>query len=71
VDVYPEENLHDAMEKAYEITGTRKVMIFDGTYGAVNCSPELAEELFEKAPEVSRIVDEELLPKWLLQRGLE
>ena len=71
VDVYPEENLHDAMEKAHEITGTRKVMIFDGTYGAVNCTPELAEELFEKAPEISRIVDEELLPKWLEQRGLD
>ncbi len=28
-------------------------------------------EVFEKAPEISRTVDEELLPRWLEQRGLD
>jgi len=70
-DIYPEETLHDAMEKAYEVAGTRKVMVFDGTYGAINCTADLAAELKEKAPHVATQVDEELLPKWMRQRGLE
>jgi hypothetical protein len=64
------ENLAQAMEKAYEIAGTRKVIVFDGTYGAINCSPELAGQLLELAPRVSQEVEEHFLPKWMRQRGL-
>ena len=67
---YACEGLTEAMEKAYEVTGSRKVMVFDGTYGAINCSPELAEELISKAPQVSEEVEKIHLPKWLKQRGL-
>ena len=60
-----------AMEFAYKVTGTDKVMIFDGAMGGMNVSESLAKFLVEKAPEVSRLVDEELLPKWLRQRGVD
>lgn len=65
------ENLTEAMEKAYQIAGTRKVIVFDGTYGAINCSPELAEQLTLLAPHVSQQVEEHFLPKWMRQRGFE
>lgn len=60
-----------AMDFAYRATGTDKVIIFDGAMGAINVSESLAELLVKKAPEVSRRVDEELLPKWLSQRGVD
>ncbi|MFM0156913.1 hypothetical protein [Paraburkholderia sediminicola] len=63
-------DLPEAMDKAREIAQTDKVMIFDGSYGAINCSPSMAEFLRQRAPEISREVDEVLLPKWLKQRGL-
>jgi hypothetical protein len=31
----------------------------------------MAQLLIDKAPEVSRKVDEELLPMWLKQRGID
>jgi len=34
-------------------------------------SPSLAEFLMQKAPEVSRRVEQELMPKWLRQRGFD
>ena len=64
------ENLDDAMRFAYKATGTDKVLIFDGALGGLNVSASLLELLKEKAPLVSKKVDEELLPKWLKQRGL-
>jgi hypothetical protein len=63
------EDLEAAMEFAYKIAKTDKVLIFDGVYGSINMSKSLAEYLIEKVPEV----EEELkkrLPKWLKQRGL-
>ncbi|MBC7229925.1 MAG: hypothetical protein H5T74_05990 [Actinobacteria bacterium] len=60
-----------AMRKAKRAAHTDKVLIFDGSFGHLNLSPSLADELVEKAPGVSRRVEEELLPKWLKQRGLE
>ena len=45
--------------------------MFDGSFGSINLSPALAEFLVQKVPEVSRKVDEELLPKWLRQRGFD
>ncbi len=64
------EDTKAAMEFAYKTTGTKKVVIFDGAMGGINVSEPMAEYLLKKAPEVSRRVDEELLPKWLRQRGV-
>lgn len=61
----------DAMKFAYSVAGTDKVIIFDGAMGGVNVSRSLAGLLLEKAPGVSRRVDQELLPRWLGQRGID
>jgi hypothetical protein len=59
------------MEFAYKTTGTRKVIIFDGAMGGINVSEPMAELLLKKAPAVSERVENELLPKWLRQRGID
>ncbi|GAV23071.1 hypothetical protein [Carboxydothermus pertinax] len=64
-------DLDSAMAYAYKVAKTDKVIIFDGAAGGLNCSESLAEYLKAKAPEVSRRVDQELLPKWLRQRGID
>ena len=61
----------DAMNFAYRVTGTDKVIIFDGAMGGLNCSKSLAEDLIEWAPKVSKEVDEVLMPKWFGQRGVD
>jgi hypothetical protein len=63
-------DLDTAMDHAYRLAKTDKVIIFDGAAGGINCSESLAELLMEKAPEVSREVDEKFMPKWLKQRAL-
>ncbi|WP_406676594.1 hypothetical protein [Moorella sp. ACPs] len=65
------ESTEAAMEFAYKATGTRKVLIFDGAMGGINVSEPLAELLLKKAPAVSERVENELLPKWLRQRGVD
>lgn len=65
------ENLETAMTFAREIARTDNVIVFDGSFGALTVSPALAEHLIARAPEVSRRVDEELMPKWLRQRGID
>ena len=65
------EDLEDAMAMARETAQTDKVIIFDGSYGDINLSPSLGEFLIAKAPEISKKVDEDLLPKWLRQRGID
>ena len=69
--VVTSENLETAMEFARSIAKTDNVIVFDGCFGAVTCSPSLAAYLMERAPAVSKRVDEELLPKWLRQRGID
>jgi hypothetical protein len=59
------------MKMSCQTAQTDKVIIFDGSYGNINLSPSLGEFLIEKAPEISQKVDEELLPKWLRQRGID
>ncbi len=59
-----------AMAFAKKVTGTEKILVFDGAMGGINLSAPLADLLLAKAPEVSRRVDEVLLPKWLKQRGI-
>lgn len=59
-----------AMRFARAVTGTDKIIIFDGAVGGLNVSESLAEYLLAKAPDVSRLVDNQLLPKWFRQRGM-
>jgi hypothetical protein len=59
-----------AMDFAYKAADTRKVIIFDGAMSGINVSEPLAELLLNKAPAVSDRVENELLPKWLRQRGV-
>ncbi len=59
-----------AMDFAYKVTGTAKVLVFDGAMGGINVSEPLAELLLRKAPAVNQRVEEVLLPKWLRQRGI-
>ena len=70
-DVLAEPDLPAAVATAIERTGIDKGIVFDGCYGAINMTRSMAEYLLERAPEVARMVDEELLPRWLRQRGLE
>jgi hypothetical protein len=69
-DVVVAPNLTEAVRIAAEMTGTDKGIVFDGCYGAINMTRPMAEFLLAKAPEVARLVDRELLPKWLRQRNL-
>lgn len=64
------EDLEAALNKACEQSNTDKVIVFDGSYGNINLSPSLGRLFLERAPEVNKKVDEELLPMWLAQRGL-
>jgi hypothetical protein len=59
-----------AIKKARRAARTDNVLIFDGSFGHFNLSPSLADEMAEKAPKVRTKVEEDLLPKWLSQRGL-
>jgi hypothetical protein len=65
------DSLDNAMRFAYKTTGTDKVLIFDGAIGGMNVSDSLAELLRFKAPAISKRVDEDLMPKWLKQRGIQ
>ena len=66
-----EETTEDALEAAQHRGATDKVLVFDGSYGRLTVSPSMAEFLKARAPAVSQRVEEELLPMWLRQRGLE
>jgi hypothetical protein len=61
----------EAMAYARKATGSEKILVFDGAFGGINLTEPLKELLLAKAPAVSRRVDEELLPKWLRQRGIQ
>jgi hypothetical protein len=65
------DSLEHAMEYAHKIAKTDKVIIFDGAAGGINVSKSLAKLLIAKAPEVSKQVDKQLMPKWLRQRGIQ
>jgi hypothetical protein len=65
------ENLETAMEFARKTAKTDNIIVFDGCFGAITLSPPLAELLIKKAPDVNRRVDQELMPKWLRQRGID
>lgn len=65
------EHLDGAMHFAYQTAKTDKVLIFDGAMGGINVSGSLADLLVAKAPAVAAKVDNELMPKWLKQRGVK
>lgn len=65
------ENLEAAMRFARAVARTDNVMVFDGSFGKMTVSPPLAAHLSERAPEVGRRVERELMPKWLRQRGID
>lgn len=64
------ETLECAVGFARQIAKTDKIILFDGSFGHINLSSSMGGFLIEKAPEVNRKV-EELLPKWLKQRGID
>jgi hypothetical protein len=64
------DSTESAMEFARKVTGTEKVLIFDGAPGGINVSKPLRDLFLAKAPEVNRRVEEEMIPKWLKQRGV-
>lgn len=64
-------SLNAAMHFARASAKTENIIIFDGAIGGINVSYPLADQLKAKAPLVNRKVDEELLPKWLRQRGIK
>ncbi|MDH7509249.1 MAG: hypothetical protein QHH00_07625 [Methanomassiliicoccales archaeon] len=64
------EDLESAIEMAMRITGTDKILAFDGAPGAINLSKSLALDLINMAPDVDREVEGTLLPKWCKQRGI-
>jgi hypothetical protein len=65
------DDLPTALGYAKRVSGTDKVIIFDAASGGINMSESLADQMLEMAPGVSRRVDEELLPRWLRQRGMD
>ena len=64
-------DLETAVDFAVRIAETDKIIVFDGSFGHINLSPSLAEFMLKKAPDIAREVDEELLPMWLRQRGID
>jgi hypothetical protein len=62
-----EEGIRVALERG----NTDKVIVFDGSYGHLTVNQPMADLLRAKAPAVERRVEDELLPKWLRQRGLD
>jgi len=70
-DALETRDLKKAVDFAKRLSGTDKILIFDGAVGGFNVSESLAEEMRRLAPEVAREVDNELMPMWLKQRGLE
>ena len=65
------EDLEAAIDFAVRISETDKIIVFDGSFGHINLTPSMAEFMLKKAPEIAREVDEELLPMWLKQRGID
>jgi hypothetical protein len=69
--VVTSENLETALEFAKRIARTDKIIVFDGSFGALTVSPSLENYLAGRAEDVRKRVDERLMPKWLSQRGLD
>ena len=64
-------DLYEAMDKVKEVQKTDSFIVYDGSYGYINCSRGMAEQLFKNAPKIERRAKEELYPKYMKQRQLE
>lgn len=65
------DSLEGAMAFAHMVAETDNVIAFDGAPGGFNLSVSLARQLEKAAPGVSERVDQELLPMWMKQRGID
>jgi len=65
------DTLETAMELAYKIAGTDKVIAFDGSFGRITVSRTMADFFTKMAPDVARQVEAHYLPLWLKQRGMD
>jgi hypothetical protein len=65
------ENLRKAVDIARRFARTENILVFDGAIAGFNVSEPLAEEMRRLAPDVSREVDQNLMPMWLQQRGIQ
>jgi len=63
-------DIGEAVEMAIERGETDRLICFDGTYGAINLSPSMAEHLLELAPAAAAQAEDDL-PRWLAQRGID
>lgn len=59
-----------ALDNVMKISGCKNIILFDGAVGGINVSTDLRNFLIERAPKVSRDVEEVYMPKWLKQRGM-
>ena len=65
------QTLPEAVEQLTEITGTDKFIVFDGSFGFINCTESAAEAMVKLAPKIQDKVYNELYPKYIKQRGIE
>jgi len=63
-------DLEQGIGFARRFAKTSNMLAFDGAIGGFNVTEALAEKLHQLAPQVSKEVDEVLMPRWLKQRGL-
>jgi hypothetical protein len=64
------ESLKKGICFAKRFAKTDHILAFDGAVGGLNVSNTMGERLYNLAPEVAEEVEEQLMPKWLTQRGL-
>jgi hypothetical protein len=64
------EDLRKAVAFAKRFAKTDCILAFDGAVGGLNVSGALAERMHQLAPDVARKVDDQLMSKWLRQRGM-
>ncbi len=64
------ESLGCAVQFAKRVSGTDRILVFDGAIGGFNCSESMREYLMELSPKVRDLWETELLPKWLKQRNM-
>ena len=68
--IHHTQTLPEAMEQAAKLTGSDRFVVYDGSYGYINCTESAAEDLLAKAPVIQKKVDE-LYPMYMKQRGYE
>lgn len=64
------DTLREAMDKAREISGSDNFVLYDGTFGFLNCTRGVAEELIANAVGIKEMIDEKY-PMYMEQRGLK